>query len=626
MKRIIAFLLIICMLTPTVVFSEEAETTEIYIFGDDWAKAWGEELKGFVSENVSVVNCAENGGLLSGIFGKAEYNAVSKNDVVIISYGILERDRRGDNNADFKKNLEAVVTDCTKKGATVIFASVCSTMRYNSLTSLMEETRNFYTETMRSYGKNKSITYIDLSKATAAWVNKTDAAKTYEIYASNMSLTDKGNKMCAYMVFEELYKIDFLKGKLKSNLSFVYNVPVGTYSYTFDTFFHEGKCTDFALYVKNGVNVKVNSAPMPDGDSVMMCQSVDGKVNVTFSGAEKLQLAPVYKFTPSGVSTTETPFTGKVIPGVYDVIVKKSEPLKASVYLNNYLVASNLDMPGTELVPEAYEHTFTDFHLWEEDFSVTVTGLTDKLDYIYFREASIIYEEKPKIFLAGDSTVCNYYPLMRTGEEIDGTVMTGWGMMLEKYVDAEVVNLAASGYWASKWKDTSFNIVEKEGEKGDIFVIQFGINDRYNTTLEDMTNTLSEMIDISAQKGMIPVLVSPQISAGYGWGDETEMGKSDGGDYVEFFDAVRNLSVEKGCFYVDLTDLSSGWFSEVGREGVYKKYHIWDYENNKPKDMMHLSYKGADAMCRFFVLGLKKIQEANTTDKWGNNLTLLKIW
>ncbi|MGM9551000.1 MAG: GDSL-type esterase/lipase family protein, partial [Clostridia bacterium] len=222
--------------------------------------------------------------------------------------------------------------------------------------------------------------------------------------------------------------------------------------------------------------------------------------------------------------------------------------------------------------------------------------------------------------------VCNYYPLLRTGDEEDGTVMTGWGMLLHKYVDARVVNLAASGYWASKWLEESFPIVEKEGKKGDIFVVQFGINDHDKSTVEEMTNALSAMIDRCTQKGIIPVLVSPQISAGYGWGEENNTGKSDGGAYEEFFSAVRRLSVEKGTFYVDLTDLSAGWFSEVGRDGVYRKYHLWDYENDAPGDMMHLSYKGADAMCRFFVLGLKKIADSSATDNWGNNLSLLKIW
>jgi formate--tetrahydrofolate ligase len=93
---------------------------------------------------------------------------------------------------------------------------------------------------------------------------------------------------------------------------------------------------------------------------------------------------------------------------------------------------------------------------------------------------------------------------MRTGQEKDGTVMTGWGMFLEKYVDARVMNLAASGDWAKKWFENSFSVIEKEGEKGDIFVIQFGINDRNrdDKTHDTMKNALKDMIAKAESKGI----------------------------------------------------------------------------------------------------------------------------
>lgn len=625
MKKITAFLLIICMLFPPAAFATAENTSKIYIFGDDWAVMWGEELKSFTTD-LQVVNCAGAGQLMSGISKTAGYSAVTKDDVVLLSYGILEKDRKGDNNGEFKKILENTVGYFQKKGASVYFVSICSTMRYNSLTNRMEETKNFYTEAARAFAREKGIEYVDLAAATASWANELGSNNASEIYLSNLALTKRGNKLCAYEVYETIQKNEKLKGKLKNNLSYVYTVPENTYYHSFNMFYEKEKCDGFAVYIKGGVNAAVNSIAVADGDSVTMCDAPDGKIDVSFTFAEKIQIAPVYKFEAAGCSTTQTPFTGSIYPGTYDVSVKKSEPLKASVYLNDYLVASNLDMPGTQPVTEAAEHTFTQFNTEDKNFAVRVKGLTDKLEYIYFRESAVIYGEKPKIFLGGDSTVCNYYPLMRTGDEIDGTVMTGWGMMLSKYVDAEVVNLAASGDWAANWLANSFPVVEKEGKRGDIFIVQFGINDHDMSTVAEMKSALNEMIDRCAAKGIIPILVSPQISAGYGWGENSNVGKSDGGAYEEFFSAVRDLSVEKNCFYVDLTDLSSGWFSEVGRDEVYKKYHLWDYENNCPKDMMHLSCKGADAMCRFFVMGLKRMADSKQTDAWGNSLDLLKIW
>lgn len=627
MKRMTALVLIICMLIPTISLAEVLPPDgKIYIFGDDWAYAWGNKLKDFVYDEGSLVNAAGVGELLSGIYKKAEYGLVTADDVVILSYGILEKDRPGDKNAEFEKNLDSVVTALRKKGAEVIFASVCSTMRYNTVTGQMAETKNFYTETMRSYAKKNNVEYVDLALLTASWASRLGSQGADRLYTGTMSLSDNGNRMCAYEVFKAAAKHEQLAGKLKSALSRVYIPAMGEYTKTFDVFYEENICDYFTIYIKGGRGVSINGAFVPDGDGAHRAESVNGKITVSFSACEKMQLAPSYRFEAYGFATTEAPFEREFMPGCYDVTVKKSEPLKASVYLNGFLIASNLDMPGTQIVIEAAEHTFEEYHLEEGKIEVTVNGLTDKLDYISLCESAVIYEDKPRIFVGGDSTVCNYYPLLRTGQEEDGTVMTGWAMLLEDYVDADVMNLAASGDWAANWLEKSFPIIEKEGGKGDIFIVQFGINDHDKSTIGDMTAALSEMIDRAAAKGIIPILVSPQISAGYGWGEATNIGKSDGGAYEEFFNAVRELSVEKGCFYVDLTDLSAGWFSEIGRDNVYKKYHLWDYENDKPKDMMHLSYKGANALCRFFVLGLEKIASSNQTDKWGNSLSLLKIW
>lgn len=626
MKKITALFLIICMLFSQAHFvMGQEEANMVYLFGDDWAKAWGESLGSFFCDSSLFVNGADNGSLLSNLQKKAEYSRIKAGDTVIVSYGILEKDRPMDKNSDFKQSLETITADLQKKNVNIIFASICSSVRFNALTGQMAETKNFYTETMRTLAKAKGITYIDLAALTASMATKAGSAGIGSVYKSTLELTKSADRMCAFEVFKTLNAIENVKGNLKMGMSSFYDVNTGGRSASIDVLPETYVTDTFAVYTKNGVNVTVENTLFNDGRAIV-AKSVNGKINVSFTDCEKIQLAPVFTINAGDCATTENPFAAQMYPGLYDISVKKSEPLKASVYLDSYLIASNLDMPGTEAVLEPAVHTFDKYHFQGGAFSVKVAGLTDKLDFIMFRETDMVNEHKPRIFMAGDSTVCNYYPLMRTGQEKDGTVMTGWGMFLEKYVDARVMNLAASGDWAKKWFENSFSIIEKEGEKGDIFVIQFGINDRDKSTAEEMTACLSYMVDYCGEKGMIPILVSPQISAGYGWGDNNDTGKSDGGNYSEFFNAVRDLAKEKGCFYVDLTDMSSGWFSEVGREEVYKVYHLWDYDNNTPKDMMHLSSRGADSMCRFFVLAIKKLVEAETTDKWGNSLEILKIW
>lgn len=621
MKRALIFALVFCLLTPAAVFSEEsAAKPRIYIFGDDWAAEWGEKLKGFYAEEV--INSAHEGALLSGLEKENGFKDVSKGDIVILSYGTTGKDRAADSTASFERMLDGFVKRLEKNGSEVVLASICSSLVYNTFTKKVEETKNFYTEAQKGYAAENGILYINLAEATAKW---SDAAGGGEIWNNTYSLTQRGAVLCAKQVCDALGGADIIKESGNGGMSLVYEISPGEKGRTFDVSIEKDYCDGFAVYVKGGRDVYVNSVKAKDGNSETELTVPDGRIRVNFTEAEKIQIAPVYIFDAQGRGAEDDPFVLKYREGIFDVAVKKEEALRASVLANGFVIASNLDMPGTEEVTEPSEYVFRSFHLSGET-RFTVSGKTDRLSYVLVRESARIFDDEPRIFVGGDSTLCCYYPLLRTGEEKDGTVMTGWAMMLEKYTPSEVINLAASGDWAAKWMEETFPTVEKEGGEGDIFIIQFGINDKLSSSVEEMRSSLEKMIEKTTEKGMIPILVSPQISAGYGWGDAADVGKSDGGEYEEYFSCVRELAKETGCFYVDLTDLSAGWFSEIGREEVYRKYHLWDYEKNEPKDTMHLSAKGADAMASFFATALKEKKEAHDEDAWGHTLDELTLW
>lgn len=633
-KRIISFFLIICLGTAclgTACFAIEPVLAEkkichVYIFGDTWAEKWGSELSEKFFDAGCVINCAKSGALLSQIERLSAYSEAGSGDTVILSYGYMAKDYRSDSTADFEKNLDRAVASLKGRGAEVVFASVCSTLRQNAATGKFEETKNFFTETMREYARNNGIVYIDLARLTCDKANELGFAKSIRLYESPASLTKQGNRLCATETARLLAENNIMKGMINQSLSVIYTPSANEKRVQFDMLSESVCCDCFEVYVKNGADVFVNYTRASDGDSETLCRSEDGLIKVEFDSAEAIQIAPVYEFDAGGVSTAEKPYTVNVGSGTYDIAVRKSEPLRASVYADGCVIVSNLDMPGTEEVKACSEGIFRNFETESGKIDFTVSGKTDKLQSVTVRESPKIFDKKPRIFVAGDSTLCNYYPLERTGFENDGEVQTGWAQLLEKHTDAEVVNLAVSGDWAAAWQKESFPTVERFGGKGDIFIIQFGINDRDNSTVAEMKNAVSEMIDSAAAKGMIPILVSPQISAGYGWGGESDTGKSDGGVYEEFFAAVGEIADEKKCFYVDLTDLSAGWFSEIGRGAVYRKYHLWDAENDAPLDMMHLSYKGAAAMCSFFVSELKRLKNENFADAWGNSLGALTLW
>ncbi len=623
LKKVLALLLALCLL-PTIAWAEEEDKPTIYIFGDGWAAQWGGELENFFTDDVKILNGAAHGGLLSEIFDNALYNKVEKGDLAIISFGVTAKDYKSESIPLYKPSLERAYKELTDRGADVVFASVCTSRIYNVATGKLNETKNYFTETTKAYAAEMGAAYIDLSKASFEMLSKLGTAGSGRLYDGDMTLGKKGKKLCAMETADALHRAGIMTDFEKCGVSICYEPKAEEKKVVFDTFVEAEYCDGFNVYIKNGKNASVNYVPLNDGNSKIEVAKSDS-VTAAFSSADMIQIAPIYKFD-ANADTKEKPFEIEMRNGVYDITVQKSEPLRGSVFADGFLIASNLDMPGTEAVSECAFHTFEKYHITDGKTGISVKGLTTALKCAEISESEVIFDKKPRIFIGGDSTVCNYYPLERTGDEKDGTVMTGWGQLLSTHTDSEVINLAASGDWAANWKKESFPIVLKEGEKGDIFILQFGINDHDKSSIEEMTEALSYMIDEAAKKGMIPILVSPQISAGYGWGDASELGKSDGGVYEKFFGAVRSLAEKKGCFYVDLTDLSAGWFSELGREEVYRKYHIWDYENNCPKDMMHLSFKGAKTMCGFFVSELMRVQKAGEKDFWGGDLSQLTLW
>lgn len=623
-KKAITLLLIVCLAFPCGAFAEK-DGGRLYIFGDIWAKNWGEALAERFFDSGRVVNCAREGALLSEIGRVADFASVREGDTVILSYGFMAKDYRSDLPADFGKNLASCVKEIKKRGAEVVFASVCSTRRQNPATGVFDETKNIFTETMRTYAAENGILYIDLAKLTSDAANRLGQNEIGRLYEGDISLSEAGNRLCAEETALRLYERGILTDAINTDISLFIEPEENAKVIEADLFPEATYCQRFEVYIKNGKNVRVNSLTAPDGDSSTKIESGD-RIRLEFSSAEKIQIAPIYDFDLGGFSTAKEAYTLNFGSGVYDLLVKKSEPLRANVCADGFVIVSNLDMPGTEEVTFCSEGEFKKYTIENSTVKITVSGLTDKLERVSVRETQKIFDDKPRVFVAGDSTLCNYYPIERTGTEADGTVQTGWAQYLTRHTDCDVVNLASSGDWAAKWLKETFPTVEREGKKGDILILQFGINDRDRSSVEEMTSSLRQMVGKSAEKGMIPILVSPQISAGYGWGEAADSGKSTGGEYEEFFDAVRELAREQGCFYIDLTDLSAGWFSEIGREAVYRKYHLWNYEKDEPLDTMHLSSKGASAMCSFFVTALKRLKNENSADVWGNCLASLTLW
>ncbi|MBQ8001920.1 MAG: hypothetical protein IJ297_00560, partial [Clostridia bacterium] len=237
---------------------------------------------------------------------------------------------------------------------------------------------------------------------------------------------------------------------------------------------------------------------------------------------------------------------------------------------------------------------------------VKLTEKTTSLKSIEVALSPTIINRKTKVFVAGDSTLCNYYPIIPENTDADiqpGTVRTGWAQVLDRYLsdEYEVVNLAASGDWARNWRDIIFPTVLAAGKEGDVFIIQFGINDRNrdDKTHDTMKNALKDMITKAEAKGIKVILVKPQPSVGYSWGNAGDFDEPNGNN-GGFFNAVEDVAKETGVSFVNLYDLAGNHFATAGRPFVSQNYQLWDYNANQMADKLHISFAGANKCAELF--------------------------
>ncbi|MBR4200815.1 MAG: RICIN domain-containing protein [Oscillospiraceae bacterium] len=137
-------------------------------------------------------------------------------------------------------------------------------------------------------------------------------------------------------------------------------------------------------------------------------------------------------------------------------------------------------------------------------------GYAFSISALEIKQISTQTHTNPTIWVCGDSTVCNYYPL-------DSSAQAGWAQMLPQFIDTkqwQVMNMAASGQCARGFLDAGqFDVIEKNGQSGDIFIISIGINDtnpKNNTTEDQYKEYITDMSQRAMKKGMRVILVQQQ--------------------------------------------------------------------------------------------------------------------
>jgi lysophospholipase L1-like esterase len=300
--------------------------------------------------------------------------------------------------------------------------------------------------------------------------------------------------------------------------------------------------------------------------------------NVTASGSGVASDA--VQFLTYGTKSTNT-FNVDLPNGLYEVQVTLGNTSRASVAAEGVLQIIN--MTGNNAV-DKFQIPITDGQL-----NILVTegkaGTAFTLSALEIRKLSDNAVTNRTIYIGGDSTVCNYYPL-------DTSTQAGWGQMLSRYVDPssfQVRNMASSGQIARGFRDDGqFEAIMKYLKPGDYFILQLGINDtnsKNSTTEAQFKEIMRDMVVKAKATGATVVLSTPQ-------GRATDFNSANVHTAVNrwYRQATVDLAREENVQLLDLNVLSSAYFTSIGPAATLDLY--------MPGDTLHPNRAGATQLAR----------------------------
>lgn len=214
---------------------------------------------------------------------------------------------------------------------------------------------------------------------------------------------------------------------------------------------------------------------------------------------------------------------------------------------------------------------------------------------------------KLTVFIAGDSTACNYEP--------SRAPRAGWGQMIDRFFDANYVsvrNMAISG--RSSMSFINEGVLAKilsEIKSGDYLLIQFGHNDakkedstRY-TDPDTYQSYLTQYVTGAQKAGANPVLITSVNRRNF---ENGKLVLTHGAYPGAMIDLARKLQIP----LIDITEQSRVFFEEAGEEGT-KKLFLWlepGESVNYPegvKDDTHFQENGATEIAKLVIRGIKDL-------------------
>ncbi|SHM46014.1 Lysophospholipase L1 [Chryseobacterium carnipullorum] len=229
--------------------------------------------------------------------------------------------------------------------------------------------------------------------------------------------------------------------------------------------------------------------------------------------------------------------------------------------------------------------------------------------YIFFA-ALLFAQQKPTLFLIGDSTMANK-------ENPDKNPEHGWGQMLPLLMTSgiEIQNHATNGRSSKSFRtEGRWDKVMKQLKKGDFIIIQFGHNDQKINDSARFTNpytqyraNLERYVNETRAKGAYPILMTSIVRRNF----------NENGVLVdthkEYPLVVRMVANDLKVPMVDLQLLTEQMEISYGPERSkklhlhYKKGEVDYYPEGKDDDT-HLSKLGAESIAKRATVSLKNMK------------------
>jgi len=197
-----------------------------------------------------------------------------------------------------------------------------------------------------------------------------------------------------------------------------------------------------------------------------------------------------------------------------------------------------------------------------------------------------------RIFLAGDSTVCNWKP---------EAPQRGWGQMLDQFFNKNVTitNLAVSGTSTKTFRTLGcWDKLLAQLKPGDYVMCQFGHNDSHSKSEPkstdagtDYQDNLKKFIAEVKGRGANVVLVTP-VHRGI-FRKDGKMSQ----ELLPYVEAMRKVAKESNVTLIDLYAASGEYMEKTGPENIDPVFC------GIKNDRTHFSEKGALVLAEFIAKG-----------------------